>query len=85
MGEAVPVRKMTYEELQQAAQNLAGKLHQRQEPHALAVLDTLANWVTMAEDPGNPAYLQARNNIQQWAQLNDRIRAIASGIQLPKQ
>jgi hypothetical protein len=38
---------------------LSPQLHEREEPMALAVLDTLNVWCSMAETPGHPAQAKA--------------------------
>lgn len=58
-------------------------IHQRAEPMAIAVLDTLNVWCVIAADPTHPAFAQARQLISTYVKLQDRMRALATGIQLP--
>jgi hypothetical protein len=71
-------------ELQSVLAEVSQRLHQRSEPIALAVLDTLDQWIAMAEDPGNPHYVVAKTLIRRWVDTQERMQAIASGIHLAK-
>jgi len=70
-------------EMQQALQEKANILHQRSEQITLSVLDTFEMWMSMAEDPANPANRAARNLIQRYVEVHNRMVGMASGLYLP--
>lgn len=60
-------------------------IHQRAEPMALAVLDSMDVWCSIAETPGHPAAGNARQLIARWVRTQERMRIINSGIHIARQ
>jgi hypothetical protein len=71
--------------LQAENQMLRQALHQRGEPLAMAVLDCFDSWVNMAEAKNHPANAAARQLIQRWIGLQEKMRPIAHGIVIAAQ
>ena len=55
-------------------------IHQRAEPMALAVLDTLTRWCEWAGTPGHPAQAAAANLLERWVETQERARQTKAGI-----
>jgi hypothetical protein len=70
-------------ELQQTVLALRTSAHQRAEPSALALIDTLDVWCNMAEEPSHPSATKARELIKRFMVTMERLRAINAGIALP--
>lgn len=64
--------------LKQALGQQQAVLHQRAEPLAMAVLDTVNAWCEMAESPMHPAREAALDLVTKWVSAMDRARDIAN-------
>lgn len=61
---------------------LATRSYRRADPMAQAVLEALEIWCQFAENTGHPVQLAARQQIDRYVYVLDRMRAISAGIQL---
>ena len=77
--------ELAAQQLQAAVNQLATERHQRADPLASAVLDALEVWAQMAEQPGHPAQLAARQKLGRLVAVIDRARAVMAGIQIADQ